>query len=336
MHFTLGSILALLVLLLMGAALAAALLALYTARVLTRPYRRTYASALAKGRPGDPGELPGPGGPRAFSSWEHQWGGERMPVWDIVGDDPAGPVILFSHGWGDSRIGGLSRAGALAPSASRLVLWDLPGHGEAGGSCALGTREVAALRALIEAVDAQRPLVLYGWSLGAGVSIAAAAGPAPGTPRPTPPAAVIAEAPYRLPATPARNVLRAWGLPYRVNLPLALAGLGVRLGVGPSWRGFDRAALAARLPCPLLVIHGERDGVCPPEDGAAIARAAPVGTLALIPGGGHAGLWTDDSTAPRCQGAVRDFLARALNSEHAQQPRVPHQQPNTPAQQPHR
>jgi pimeloyl-ACP methyl ester carboxylesterase len=323
MHFTAESILGLLALLGLGAAIALALATWHTARVLTRPYRRTYASALAKGRPGDPGELQDAAGSRrAFTSWDHQWQGLRLPVWDIPGDDPAGPVIVFSHGWGDSRIGGLSRAQALAPLASRLILWDMPGHGDATGTCSLGTREVGALKALIEVVKAERPLVLFGWSLGAGVSIAAAAA-APGTPSlrdGTPVAAVITEAPYRLAQTPARNVLRAWGLPYRANLPLALAALGTRFGVGPSWRGFDRAALAARLPCPLLVIHGERDEVCPLDDGRAIAGAARSGTLAAIPGAGHHGLWTDESAAPRCEAAARDFLARALNSGHVQQP----------------
>ena len=320
MHFTTESILGLLAFLGLGAVLAVALLAAHTAYVLTHPPRRTYASALARGRPGDPGELLRPdGGRRSFTTWEHRWGGLRLPGWDIVGDDPAGPVFVFSHGWGDSRIGGLVRAQALASLASRLILWDMPGHGEAPGVCALGTREVGALRALIETIGSGQKVVLYGWSLGAGVSIAAALSPSDAR-HPALPAAVIAEAPYCLPDTPARNVLRAWGLPWRVNLPIALTLLGMRFGVGARWRGFDRAALAAGLTVPLLVLHGERDEISPPEDGERIARGASRGTFAAIPGGGHHGLWTDEALAARCRDAVRDFLFRALNSDHAHQP----------------
>jgi pimeloyl-ACP methyl ester carboxylesterase len=231
-------------------------------------------------------------------------------VWDVVGDDPAGPAVILCHGWGDSRIGGLSRLPAVAPCASRLILWDMPGHGEARGRCSLGTREVGALLGLIEQVGG--PVVLVGWSLGAGIAVAAAAGDDRVL-------AVVAEAPYRLPWTPARNVLRAFGLPWRVSLPCAMALLGTRFGVGPLWRGFDRAALAGKVRQPLLVIHGADDDVCPLEDGRDIAGAAPQGVFLPIPNAGHHGLWTAESTAVQCRAAVREFLSRALNSGHALQ-----------------
>lgn len=275
----------------------------YTLRVLTRPYRRTYASALARGTPGDPSELPpGPHGPRTFTSWEFDTAGLRLPVWDCPGDRVDGPVIVLSHGWGDSRIGGLSRVQRLAPFASRLILWDIPGHGDAPGTCTLGTHEVAALFALLEQLGG--PVVLYGWSLGAGVSIATAA-IAPTV------AAVIAEAPYRVPITPARNVMRGVGLPWRMNLAPAMSLLGIRFGVGPRWRGFDRAALATSLTAPLLVLHGEEDEVCPLEDGRAIAAAASRGTFVPIPGGRHHGLWTDPALADVCAARVEAFLRQS-------------------------
>lgn len=279
-----------------------------TFHLLTHPPRRTYATALSRGRPGDPSELPpGPGGPRPFTAWSFAVAGATLPVWDIAGDDPDGPIIVLSHGWGDSRIGGLSRVGALAPVASRLVLWDMPGHGDAPGACALGTREVGHLRHLLDAVGAERPVILYGWSLGAGVSIAAAAG-WDGTPAAV--AGVIAEAPYRRPETPAANVLRLYGLPSGPTLTVTLALLGLRLGVGARWdaRGiFDRADLAALLHVPLLVMHGDQDAVCPVADGRAIA-AARRGTPLVVEGGGHHGLWTEPEHAAACAAAVTAFV----------------------------
>ncbi len=303
MHPSAAAAWSLLLLLCGGLSLAIIGLTLYTMRVLTHPYRRTYASALARSQPGEPSELRGEtGGPRPYTSWDFDVGGTRLPGWDCPGDNPHGPTIILCHGWGDSRIGGLSRLAVLAPTAARLILWDMPGHGDAPGTCALGTREVAALFALIERIGG--PVVLYGWSLGAGVSIAAAA-VSPDV------RAVVAEAPYRQPWTPARNVLRAFGLPWRINLPLAMAALGVMFRVEPRWRGFDRAQIAASLTCPILVLHGSEDDICPPQDGRDIAGAAPHGTFALIPGAGHHGLWSDAATAATCMGHVAAFLGHS-------------------------
>lgn len=271
--------------------------------MLTHPPRRTYASAVARGRPGEPSELPGPS--RRFEEWEFESRGLAVPVWEIAGDRPEGPTIVLSHGWADSRIGGLMRVAALAPLASRLVLWDLPGHGEAPGASRLGTAEVQDLAALLERLGGGQ-VVLYGWSLGAGVAIAAAHGRSNVT-------AVIAESPYRLAATPARNVLRARGLPHGLILGPALRALGLTFpGLGD--RAFDRSALAAELPCPLLVLHGDTDVVCPAEDGRAIAAAAPRGELAVIEGGGHNDLWTNQALAERCTAAIAGFLGRIIET----------------------
>jgi pimeloyl-ACP methyl ester carboxylesterase len=285
-----------------GLVIAFAAMVAYTMYWITHPPRRTYASAISRGRPGDPGELPpGPTGPRTYEEWTLTVGALSLPVWDIPGDDARGPVIVLSHGWGDSRVGALSRVQRLAPLASRLIAWDMPGQGDAPGTCSLGTREVGALLALIERIGTGHPLVLFGWSLGGGVSIAAAAA----DPRIH---AVIAEAPYRLAHTPARNVIAGFGYPGRMNLPVALSLLGWKFGVGPRWEGFDRAEHARLVSAPLLVLHGDADDVCPLADGREIAAAAPRGRFVPISGGGHHGLWTDEATAPRCTDAVREFL----------------------------
>jgi pimeloyl-ACP methyl ester carboxylesterase len=152
-----------------------------TMRLLTRPPRRTYATALASGRPGDPSELPAPSSQPnhiwAWKKWTLHTLGLDLPVWEIEGLHASGPTIILTHGWGDSRIGALARISSLAPIASRLIAWDMPGHGDAPGTCSLGTNEVDALSNLIERLTAgtHAPIILLGWSLGAGVSIASAA-----------------------------------------------------------------------------------------------------------------------------------------------------------------
>ncbi|MCK6476176.1 MAG: alpha/beta hydrolase [Phycisphaerales bacterium] len=281
-----------------------------TIYIMTHPPRRTYASAVARGKPGDPSEIPPPRGPRTFSSWSFPSRGRSLPVWDVVGDNAAGPIIILSHGWGDSRVGGLSRLPELARHASRLILWDMPGHGDAPGTCSLGTREVDDLLELIRCVrEPNRDIVLYGWSMGSGVSIAAAASDV--RQRQARIAAVIAEAPSRGIVAPARAVLRENNLPRSWNVMPALWLLGIDFGVGPTWRRkgpFDRAELAGRLECPLLVLRGEHDAIASHEDAAAIATAAR-GTLATIPGGGHHGLWTNEAHAAEVRRVVHPFLA---------------------------
>jgi uncharacterized protein len=271
----------------------------YIARMLTHPPRRTYASAVAKGWPGDPGELDAP---RRFESWTFRSRGLELPAWEIPGDDPGGPTVILTHGWADSRIGALARVEALAPVASRIIAWDLPGHGSAPGCSALGWGEAADLLALVDSRAAAGGLALYGWSLGAGVSILAAAHAKP--------LAVIAESPYRFAATPARNVLVARGLPHRAVLApaLAIARAAVGRGRGDAGAPFDRAFHAGRLGCPLLVLHGRDDEICPIVDGRDIASAAPRGRIVEIEGGHHNDLWTDAALAARCSEAVRAFI----------------------------
>jgi pimeloyl-ACP methyl ester carboxylesterase len=236
--------------------------------------------------------------------------GQSLPYWTILGDEPAGPVVIFSHGWGESRQAVLPRLPALAPVCSRVVAWDLPGHGEAPpGPCRMGVNEHRALISLAEEF-ADSPVVLYGFSLGAGVSIAAAAAGAPV-------AGVIAEAPYRLPWTPARCVMELRGLPHRLNLRPAFLTAGVVLGAGAFWRRYDRAALARSLACPLLVLHGTEDEMCPVADGLEIAGAAPKGRLAESQGAAHLDLWANLGA----NGAMREvqaFVGAAASPAHTQ------------------
>lgn len=297
-------------------ALGAAVWVVY--RRLRRPPRKTYATAVARGRPGDPTECDPPREFRAFSfrapidRSRHA----ELPAWEIEGGDRQGPVAVCTPGWGDSKIGALVRVNALSPVVSRIVAWDPSGAGEAPGCSNLGTgADVGALGALLETLApslAGRPVLLYGWSLGAGVSIACAAeqGERPEGP---PISGVIAEAPYRLAWTPAMHVLDLAGLPWRLNLPIAYGLLGLRLGVGVAWKGFDRVLYAQRLRCPILVVHGTEDDICPSRDGRSIAAAAGEGLFIDIDGAGHNNMWTEEPYRTQAEGAVRDFV-RALSS----------------------
>lgn len=286
------SVFGLLLLLAIGAVLYWLTLVVLTARTLTHPIRQTYASAVALGRPGDPGELDSP---REFEAWTLQSQGRSLAVWDIAGENAEGPVAIVTHGWSSGKVHSIRRLPLLATLCSRVVFWDMPGHGESGGRCTLGVLETNDLLAIIERVRGDRPLILCGASMGSGVSIATAA-------RATGITQVIVEAPYRLPPTPAANVMEFKKAPVRFVLGPAIAYIGLAATgrwTGPSLTSreglpFDREVLAAQITCPLLVFHGDADPTCPIEDGRAIARACPQGRFVEVPGGTHQNLWKDE------------------------------------------
>lgn len=298
----------LLQLLLIGFALYWLTLVAYTMWALTHPHRQTYASALARNLPGDPGELDEP---LRFTEQTIDGARGQLAVWDIIGRNPDGPLVVMTHGWGSSRQGALKRIGPLADAASRVIAWDLPGHGDSDGVTRLGADEhTDCLRVIEHFSDALTPVVLYGWSMGAGVSLAAARI----AQRSHPLGAVLCESPYRLPQTPARNVIRLKGVPYRLNLRPAIAMLGGFFGIGSAWRGFDRAPIAAQVSSPLLILHGDADPVCPLDDARAIVEHAADARLEIIEGGGHNNLWADHVHMERMSEAIGAFLGEALKT----------------------
>ncbi len=298
-------------------------LVLVTLNALRKPPRRSLAWCLARSQPFEPTELPTPREferseitePASTHSARPTTHPATCPVWTIPGDAPAGPVAVFSHGWGESKQAVLQRLDALAPVCSAIVAWDMPGHGDASpGTCRLGINEHRLLGELIrtvtESLAPERPIVLVGFSMGAGVSLRAAAD------NPDHVAAVIAEAPYRLPQTPAQNVMQLKGFPYRLNLRPTIAIAGLLADRNPTWQGFDRAAIASRLRCPLLVVHAIADEMCPLADGRAIADAAPDAEIVEIAGASHTDLWQQPEPRAAARQAVQAFIG-ALKPGHA-------------------
>jgi len=278
----------------------------YTLWSLTHPPRRTYASAIRKGQPGDPGELDEP---RTYTEWSFLARGKNLIAWDIKGDNQNGPVCIYTHGWGNAKTDTLIRLDPIITVCSRIIAWDQPGHGDSPGSCDLGVGETDDLVSLIKHIGAHETLLLYGWSMGAGVSIAAAA-------KLDSIAAVIAESPYRIAYTPAKNVVAQAAMPWRLTLTPGFWLMGLLRKRTVKWAGdwsdFDRVIRAQNTTCPLLVIHGEHDLISPYHDGKEIADSAPDGTLLTLENAGHNGLWTADSTKPILVREIRQFLDRVL------------------------
>lgn len=302
--------LGLILLLTIGLLCAWLLLVGLTAWRLTHPPRRTGGWAIARSLPSVPAEVVMPDTiPVRFTSWTLRSRGRDLPVWDIVGRAADGPIVVFTPGWAESRVTSLNRLPTLLTTASRVIMWDPPGLGDAPGACSLGVHEpidLAELVGVVRGKDSSTPVVLAGFSFGAGVSIAAAVS--------CNAAMVIAEAPYRLPATPAQGVLSAAGLPVKYVLLPALRLVGWCMGCPRGWLDaegtFDRVTIARRLSCPLLVLHPEADEVCPPADGSSIAKAA-AGEFTMIPGARHTDVWMVPATAAIASGAINAALCKA-------------------------
>lgn len=311
------------ILLITGLAVAIAIAVARTAWVLCNPPRRGYAFAVSRSLPGTPAEVPpSMGGPFEFREWVHRDSSLNIecPVWEIPGANRAGAVVVMTHGWGESRIHALPRVEPFRLHAAAIILWDLPGHGDARGRCSLGTREIDALTSLVRALsppsasDTPRSvpvcsggIVLYGFSLGAGVSIAAAAEAPSGLSLAT--RGIIAEAPYRIPITPAAAVLAKTGMPAGWVLRLALSALRMLLGPRLDPHTFDRARHAETLRSPLLILRGTADDICPLSDAQAIAAAtrSPC-EVAHIEGAGHGDVWTTDAARKAAANAVTSAL----------------------------
>jgi pimeloyl-ACP methyl ester carboxylesterase len=259
-----------------------------------RPGRKTYAVALGRGMPTEPRELNLDAEEQEFTFPD----GSTSPGWVITGKCETGPAVVISHGWSDSRYGSLLRVPLLVPYASKIVIYDMRAHGESSASvCRLGTDEADDLFAVIEqALAPDTPVVLFGSSLGGGVSIVSAArankaaqesGRHDSSIRLPSITGVIADGPYRHVLEPITGYMRYFKIyPYPI-VWFAWAHLAF-------WKGgllaFDRVIHAQEVSCPLMVLHGTRDCVSSYESGVAIAQAAKNGTLVRFDDGGHTDL----------------------------------------------
>ena len=296
-----------------GLALAVLLGAWFIAHKISRPFRKTAGWAIGRSLPSDPLEMDSPLAFREFAfTLAHKRSRADFPAWEIDGAAPDGPVVVMTPGWGGSRIGMLARVEPFARTSSKLILWDPPGHGDAPGPWHMGTKEPAMLLEIAREMKRAfgKPVVLFGASAGAGISVVSASLDARAPEGDRAVCGVIAEAPYRLAMVPAKNVTRLGGYPWALNGPVAFAVMGVLEGVGLRWRGFDRAAHASGVSVPTLVIHGDRDTVCPLEDGREIAERSG-GELLVIEGAGHNDLWKEPRFRERCARAVEGFLRDA-------------------------
>ncbi len=254
-------------------------------------------------------------------------------------DAGTGPPIVLVHGWSLSSAAFGEEIASLARAGRRAIAPDLRGHGRSPAPrMPFGLVDLAGdLAGLFEALALERA-VLLGWSLGAEVALAAA----PRLRRRLSALVLVAGTPRFTEGEgwphglPARSV-EGLALRVRRDAPKAVARFfdgmfvegeldaagraraeAVRAAIPPAdpaalLSGLDvlaredlRAALPA-LDLPVLLVHGERDPVCPPGASRAMAAAIRGARLVELPGAGHAPFLSRS-------GPFRDALASFLAS----------------------
>ena len=203
-----------------------------------------------------------------------------------------GPVLILVHGIDANRAsdGLLELATGLALRGFGILLFDLRGHGESGGSRVSGGYferwdVLGAFDYLVGRGVAPGRIGVLGYSMGAAAALLAAAEePAIG--------AVVVDSAYAsVSELIAREVSLRTRLPRWVT-PVLLPGatLMARLIHGVDVGALSLERLGRRLHCPILVIHGSEDSYVPPDHGVRVHRAAPRGSaLWLAPDAGHVG-----------------------------------------------
>lgn len=273
---------------------------LLLARRLRHPPRRTAGWALARDRPADPSDL-------GLAHREDDVGG--MPLWIAARDEATlasgdAPTVVILHGWGRSRRDMLARLEPWRRLGFRMAIPDLRGHGDAEGPSTLGTAEVDDLLTLLESLSADT-VRLCGHSMGGVIAIHAAARrrDAVGSSGRLPKiGGIVAIAPYERVRIPAVAQLEASGIGARWCTTPLLAILNL-LGV----REASTRDAAKRLNCPLLVLHGDEDRLCPHADAERIADAAgELGRFATIAGAGHDDLRSAATDA--IESAIEEWL----------------------------
>jgi len=208
--------------------------------------------------------------------------GERLVAW-VVPPREGKPVLLFFHGNAGNfgRPIRQTRFRALTEDGTGLFAVNYRGYGGSTGSPTedgLAQDARAAYAAAVARFGAER-LVGYGESLGTGVVLKLAAD--------APLKAVILEAPYLSTAAVAQQLY-----------PFIPVGLVMH-------DQFHSDRVIGKVKAPLLVLHGQRDGVIPFSQGEALfALANPPKRFIRFPEGNHENLPAHGSVPE-----IRRFLA---------------------------
>lgn len=186
--------------------------------------------------------------------------------WLIPGQ-PDAPLVLFCMGNAGNMSHRLTTMQLLHDLGVAVFVFNYRGYGTSTGRPSeAGTYDdiAGAIRLLHERGWKAGQIIIFGRSLGAAVGLEAALR--------TPPAGLIMESAF--------TSIAAMG---RYHYPLLNLLLGWLVGAE-----YDNRGKISQLHCPLLLIHGSGDTICPPFMAEELYALAPMNKqLVWIPGAGH-------------------------------------------------
>lgn len=241
-------------------------------------------------------------GTLADEVWLRTVDGERLHALFLHANGAPRATVLFLHGNAENLSSHIHAVTWLPAVGFNVLALDYRGYGQSGGHASVdGVHDDAALALgwLIDhGADRTGPLIVYGQSLGGAVAIELAAR----SEHPPRLAAVVADSAFSSYRGIAREKLAELWLTWPLQLPL-------------SWLIDDRHAplrsVAQISPVPLLLIHGDRDMVVPPEHARRLYAAAKAPKdLWLIEGAAHIEAVRREATRRR----LVDFLNAAITS----------------------
>ena len=197
-------------------------------------------------------------------------GGARIHAWWWPDDDPNAPVVYYLHGARWNLTGHLNRIAQLRRFGFSVFAIDYRGFGKSDGDLPSETTVYEDAHAGWRWIVAHEPdpgrRIIYGHSLGGAVAIDLAASlPAADGAR-----GLVVESSFTTFAEMASEVTRGM-------LPSALLS-----------QKFDSLAKIARVPMPVLIVHGEGDRFVPVRFSEALYAAAPSPKrLLIVPNGSH-------------------------------------------------
>jgi fermentation-respiration switch protein FrsA (DUF1100 family) len=204
--------------------------------------------------------------------------GETLQAW-YARARPGKPTILYFQGNGGEISDRADRFAAYQAQGFGVLFLSYRGYGASTGSPSergLVSDAYAAYDWLMARGLKPQEIMLVGESLGAGVAVQLAAEREV--------KAMALEAPFASAANVAAAVY--WWLPVRLLMK----------------DKFDSSALIARVKVPLLVIHGDEDGIVPLSEGEALFAAAnEPKEMVVIPGGNHGSIFSAETWAREMQ-----------------------------------
>jgi fermentation-respiration switch protein FrsA (DUF1100 family) len=209
--------------------------------------------------------------------------GNRLIAW-YGKARPGRPTLLYFHGNGGSLAVRASRIARFMDEGWGVYMMTYRGYGGSTGSPSEAANVSDARLAYASLVKEGVPpnaVVVYGESLGSGIAVRIAAE--------LPVCGVILDAPY----TSIVDVA-AKAYPFLPVRPFLIDR-------------YETTRYIAGIKAPLLILHGERDGVVPVAMGRELARLAPEPKrLVIFPNGRHSDLYINGNNAID---AVRSWIA---------------------------